>query len=162
MYIYIVCYKTAWLLCLIIYKYSVIWYGSASQPGWVNQVMFYLGQPGLTRFINYPGLTRILHEITCVNNDILQWQCLGQCKYIMSIHFEKSHCWWCGSSKKSNKISLYVQVACTAKALTVLRSQTIWHARCLSMFHRNCTYNRNIDEHLARHMVCICETIPCI
>ena len=34
----------------------------------VNGVTFCLGQVGLTRFIKYPGLTRILHWITCVNN----------------------------------------------------------------------------------------------
>ena len=149
------CYKTAWLLYFIIYKYSVI--SIATRLSQLGHVL-----PGLTRFINYSGLTRILHKITCVNNDILQWQCLGQCKHIMSIHFEKSHCWWCGSTKKSNKIALWVQVACTAKALTVLRSQTIWHARYLSMFHRNHTYIRNIDEHWTCHMACVCETIPCI
>ena len=36
----------------------------------VNRVMFCPGQPGLTRFIKYPGLTRILHRITCINNDV--------------------------------------------------------------------------------------------
>ena len=37
---------------------------------WVNLVTFYLGQLGLTRFIKYPGLTWILHRITCFNNDV--------------------------------------------------------------------------------------------
>ena len=36
----------------------------------VNQVMFFPGQVGRTRFIKYPGLTRILHWITYVNNGV--------------------------------------------------------------------------------------------
>ena len=47
------------------------------------------GQQGLTRYIKYPGLTQILLRI---NNDVPQWQYLGQCEHIMSLHFEKSHC----------------------------------------------------------------------
>ena len=45
-----------------------------------------------------------------------------------------------------------LQVACTATALAVLRSQTIWRTRRLSMFHRSRAYNRNINMHQARHM----------
>ena len=42
---------------------------TALQPGRVirvNQVTFCPGQPGLTRFIKYSGLTRIWNRITCV------------------------------------------------------------------------------------------------
>ena len=39
--------------------------------GWVIQVItFCPGQAGLTQFIKYPGLTQILHWITCVK----QWR----------------------------------------------------------------------------------------
>ena len=27
-------------------------------------------QPGLSRFIKYPGLTQILHWVTCINNGV--------------------------------------------------------------------------------------------
>ena len=40
---------------------------------WVNQVTFYPGQVGLTHFIRYPGLTRILHCITCVDDGVWLW-----------------------------------------------------------------------------------------
>ena len=33
---------------------------------WVNRVMFCPSQPGLTHFVKYPGLTWIMHWITCV------------------------------------------------------------------------------------------------
>ena len=72
---------------------------------WVNQVTFYLSQPSLTRFIKYPGLTWIFLGITCVNNDVSRWRCLGWCEHITSIHFEKSHYLWRGSTKYSNKIA---------------------------------------------------------
>ena len=112
----------------------------------VNRIMFCPSKPGLTRYIKYPGLTRILHRITCVNNDILRWWCLEQCEHIMSMHFEKSHCWWRGSTKKSNKIAVWAQVTCTATDLVVLHSQTIWCARHLSVFHHSRAYNSNIDK----------------
>ena len=34
------------------------------KPGWVNRVMFCLGQAGPIWFLKYPGLTQILHWIT--------------------------------------------------------------------------------------------------
>ena len=37
---------------------------------WVNRVTFCLGRVSLTRFRKYPGLTRILHCITCVDDGI--------------------------------------------------------------------------------------------
>jgi len=40
------------------------------QPGRVIRVTFLVGHPGLTCFIKYPGLTQILHWITCVINGI--------------------------------------------------------------------------------------------
>ena len=51
---------------------------SGLKPGRVTRVIqvirvtFSPGQAGLTRIIKYPGLTRILHCITCVDNGI--WQ----------------------------------------------------------------------------------------
>ena len=45
---------------------AVLQPGRVIQIIWVNQVTFCLGQPGLTRFIKYPGLIRIWHRITCV------------------------------------------------------------------------------------------------
>ena len=110
-------------VCINVYVYKYLCkYTSALQPGRiirVNWVTFCLGQPSLTHFIKYPGLTRILHRITYINNDVSRWRCPGQCQYIMSIHFEKNHCWWRESTKKSNKI--WVQVACTVTALAVIR-----------------------------------------
>ena len=39
----------------------------------VNRVTFCPGQVGLTRFIRYPGLTQILHCITCVDDGVWLW-----------------------------------------------------------------------------------------
>ena len=131
-----------------------------NHPGQPGHVLPRLTGPDM--LIKYLSLTRILHRITCVNNDVSWWRCLGWCEHNMSIHFEKSHCWWHGSTEKSNKIALWVQVACTAIALAALCSQTIWRSRRLSMFHHIRTYTRNNDKHQARHMSWVRETIPCI
>ena len=54
----------------------LLMFATGLKPGRVNQVIrvnwvtFCPGQPGLTRFIKYPCLTRILHCITCINNGI--------------------------------------------------------------------------------------------
>ena len=48
-------------------------YKTELKPGWITlviQVTFCPGQAGLIRFIKYPGLTQILHWITCVDNGI--------------------------------------------------------------------------------------------
>ena len=39
----------------------------------VNRVTFCPGHPGQTRFIKYPGLTRILYWITCIFNGVWKW-----------------------------------------------------------------------------------------
>ena len=56
-------------------SYYIIHYTSGLKPGqtiWVIQVMFCLGQVGLTQFMKYQaGLTQILHWITCINNAVL-------------------------------------------------------------------------------------------
>ena len=39
----------------------------------VNRVTFCPGQVGLTRFIRYPSLTRILNCITCVDDGVWLW-----------------------------------------------------------------------------------------
>ena len=60
---------------------------TALQPGRViriirvNRVTFCPGQPGLTCFIKYPGLTRILYRITCINNvlDNVSISCQSSC-----------------------------------------------------------------------------------
>ena len=52
------------------------------KPGWVIWVTFCLGQVGLTRFIRYLGLTRILHCITlrwwCLTLVWWRWKCISQ------------------------------------------------------------------------------------
>ena len=69
-------------------------YIPALQPGWViriirvNQVTFCLGQPGLTHFTKYLGLTRIWNRIMCViimtshGDDILDDVTIS-CQYIL-------------------------------------------------------------------------------
>ena len=51
----------------------IIAHASGLEPGRVNQITFCPGQVGLTCFIRYPGLTRILHCIMCVNDGV--WPC---------------------------------------------------------------------------------------
>ena len=120
--------------------------------------MFCPGQPGLTCFIKYLCLTWILHRITWVNNDVWWWWCLGWCEHIMSRHFEKSHCWWHRSTKKSNKIVLY--------GYKWLVQQQPWQS-CIARPYDTpgvyqCSiitgdYNWNINKHLAHYMAWVCE-----
>ena len=126
----------------------------------INQCCNWAGSSGshFTRvdcFIKYLGLTRILHR-TWVNKDVSQWQCCGWRKHIMLRHFEKNHCWWCGNTKKSNKIALWVQVACTATALSVFRPYDMPDAYQCSMVTG--AYNWNIDKHPLHYMSWVCET----
>ena len=56
--------------CMYIIGYAWM-YVPGLKPGRVTQVIrvtFSPGQAGLTRIIKYPGLTRILHCITCIDN----------------------------------------------------------------------------------------------
>ena len=60
------------ICCYYYYKH----YRPGLKPGrviQVNWVTFCLGQVGLTRFIRYPGLTRILHCITCIDYGVWLW-----------------------------------------------------------------------------------------
>ena len=50
---------------------------SALKPGRVNRVTFSPGHPGLTRFTNYPGLTRIgsREKRNCSFNNVETYKC---------------------------------------------------------------------------------------
>ena len=98
----------------------------------------------------------------CVNNDISQWRCLGRCEHITSIHFEKSHCCWQGSTKKSNKIALY-EFKWPVQQLPwqsyVARPYDVPGAYQCSVVAG--AYNWNIEKRRARHMAWVRKTIPC-
>ena len=126
--------NSSWVLCLFLGISTIYWQYvyDLSQGG--NQIRS--SGSARSRFAHgnwvwpaLPALTQILHRITCVNNDIWQWRCLRWCKHITSRHFKKSHCWCRGSTKKSDKIALWVQVACTATALAVLHSWIVLWVR---------------------------------
>ena len=59
----------------------------------VNRVTFCPGQVGLTRFIRHPGLTRILHCITCIDDGVWPWRRWKCISHFCSRCFESSH-WW--------------------------------------------------------------------
>ena len=68
----------------------------------VNRVTFCPGQVDLTRFIRYPGLTQILHCITCVDDGIWllwRWKCISS---FCSRCFESGH-WWRLYEEKDTK-----------------------------------------------------------
>ena len=74
----------------------------------------------------------------------------------MSQHFEKSYCWWRGSTKKNNEIALWVQVACTATALAVCVARPYDMPGTYRCSIVASAYNRNINKE--RHMAWVHET----
>ena len=57
--------------------------------------------------------------------------------------------------QKSNKIALWVQVACTALAARPYHRPDAYQC----YVHRTHAYNWNIDKRRARHMAWVCKTI---
>ena len=54
------------IICIFMLYISALQSGQVIRIIKVNWVTFCPGQPGLTHFIKYPGLTQIWHRITCV------------------------------------------------------------------------------------------------